>query len=167
MKKWIILLLSFQLSSCSSANEYNNNLKTTQNEAEISTGTVISLLPDNLNIIFKIDSNTSKDLKDSIFNHVLFQVALLKGLEESGKNGFSVNDQLTYRPHISNTFCLINKFLLTYKEKHPSAVSAADTSTFDWINTKQTVILKSLEKKKLPQSTQHECKTYSFYELIK
>ncbi|QOW51421.1 hypothetical protein G0029_16620 (plasmid) [Acinetobacter sp. YH12138] len=166
MNKLMVLVLSFQLSSCSFANEYKDNLKAAQLEAEHSASVVLTFLPYNLKLINKLDSKTPIDLKDTIFRHVLFQIASLKGLEEAGKEGFSVNEQMTYRPHIANDYCLINKFLILYKEKNPNAVLPTDKDTFDWINHKQELLLKYLENSKLPKDTLYDCKTYNFEKVI-
>ena len=166
MNKLMVFILIFQLDSCSFANEYNDNLKTAQLEAEHSANVVLTFLPYNLKLINKLDSRTPSDLKDTIFRHVLFQIASLKGLEESGTEGFSINDQMIYRPYSANDYCLINKFLILYKEKNPNALLPTDKDTFEWIDKKQSVLLKFLENSKLPKSTLNNCKTYNFEKSI-
>lgn len=149
MKKLTVLFLTLQLSGCSFADEkYESNLKIAQLEAEHSASNVLSFLPQNLKLIDKLDSKTSKDLQNAIFHHVLLQVYSLKKFEESGREEFSLNDQMTYRPHIADELCLINEYLISYKEKNPNAVLPVDNETFQWIEKKQVVLLKALENEK-------------------
>lgn len=160
MKIFILLFLTLQFISCSLDN--NKKFEVNQIETEHSTNLLVNILAENINLIENINLETNEQLKASIFNHILFQIEIIKSIEESNRLGYSIDNQLLFRSEKSNAYCLINKFILSYSEKHPEVLTTQNRDTFYWITKKQEKILRSLDHQTLPASVKYDCRTYQF-----
>ncbi|OTG82515.1 hypothetical protein B9T31_14565 [Acinetobacter sp. ANC 4558] len=78
---------------------------------------ILLLLPQNLDSISNLRSNTEHELKASVYRNILYQLSILKDFEEISGNQFNVSEKIINNaPMTVNRYCLLNKFVLSYGE---------------------------------------------------